>query len=90
MPKLNLSHARDLLQAFDFATLFVEELGWSHAASPKAKKLAVADVDVSQKQIAELGGVAVFEITVADGAIPSAKQQAAIHKRFQKLITRTS
>lgn len=84
MPKLNLSQSRDLLQAFDFTNLFVEQLGWSHAASPKPKKLTLGDVEISQKQIAELGGVVVFEITTSDGTIPNAKQQAAIHKELSK------
>lgn len=84
MSKLNLIQSRDLLQAFDFTNLFVEQLGWSHAASPKPKTLNVAELEVSQKQIAQLGGVVVFEITTNAGTIPTAKQQALIHREISK------
>jgi len=84
MSKLNLSQSRDLLQDFEFGRLFVEELGWSRAASPVSKKLAIGDLKVSQRQIAELAGVAVFEITSKDGAIPNKKQQTAIHREISK------
>jgi hypothetical protein len=30
MPKLNLPQTRDAIQAFDFNTLFINELGWNN------------------------------------------------------------
>jgi hypothetical protein len=38
-----------------------------------------------QRQIADLSGVVVFEITAQDGTIPDAKTRAAIHKDIAKL-----
>jgi schlafen family protein/Eco57I restriction-modification methylase len=84
MAKLDVQRVRDLLQTFQLEKLFVEELGWSRAAAPKPKSIIVANLHVSRTQIAELGGVVVFEVTTADGTIPSAKQQAAIHKEISK------
>lgn len=84
MAKLNIPRARDLLQKFDFDTLFIEELGWSMPGSRKSESKSVSGAEVSSRQIAELGGVVVLEITNPDGRIPDAKQRKAIHKEIAK------
>ncbi len=84
MAKLNIEHTRRLLEQFDFKNLFVEELGWSQ---PSARKPAVWQLNglrVEQRQIAQLSGVAVFEITIDGGKIPDAKTRAEIHKEISK------
>src|SRR2546430_15907175 len=46
MAKLDVQKARDLLQAFDFGKLFVEELGWSQ---PTSRQLKLLDRSTSQQ-----------------------------------------
>lgn len=85
MTTLNIQRTRDLLQKFDFKSLFIEELGWSQ---PSLRRSAVSTYNgaaFEQRQIADLSGVVVFEITAQDGSIPDAKTRAAIHKDIAKL-----
>jgi hypothetical protein len=81
---LNLSRTRELLQSFDFGKLFVEELGWSN---PKASKAVIDEIkgaSFQRQQIAQLAGVAVFEVST-EGPIPDGKTRAAISKEISKL-----
>jgi hypothetical protein len=83
--KLNVIKVRDLLQNFDFRKLFIEELGWSQPASNKEAKWECSDASFTRRQVAELSGVVVLEVSAPDGLIPSAKVRAAIHKDIEKL-----
>lgn len=85
MAKLNIPKTRDLLQGFDFKTVFIEELGWSQPASRRPVTFEAADENFLRAQIAELSGVVVFEVIASDGRIPDAKTRAAIHKQTAKL-----
>ncbi|MGH7961143.1 MAG: Eco57I restriction-modification methylase domain-containing protein, partial [Candidatus Binatia bacterium] len=85
MATLNIHKTRDLLQQFDFPTLFIEELGWSRPTSRKPETWTCNGVAFERRQIAELSGVVVFEITPQDGNVPDAKTRAAIHKDIAKL-----
>jgi hypothetical protein len=85
MAKLDVQKARDLLQAFDFGKLFVEELGWSQPTSRQSTSFDCKDDKFHRKQIAQLSGVAVLEVTSSDGKIPDRKTLAAIHKEISKL-----
>jgi type I restriction-modification system DNA methylase subunit len=85
MAKLNIPKTRDLLQSFDFKTVFIEELGWSQPASRRPVTFEAADEIFLRAQIAELSGVVVFEVIASDGRIPDAKTRAAIHKQTAKL-----
>ncbi len=85
MAILNIPRTRDLLQTFDFSTLFIEELGWSRPATRRAVTWEWNGTDYERRQIAELSGVVVFEITAHAGSIPDAKARAAIHKEIVKL-----
>ncbi|MEI6646424.1 MAG: DNA methyltransferase [bacterium] len=82
---MNLKDARDCLKAFDFTRLFIEELGWSKPSSPKRVPMQIKDLDFLRREIAQLSGVAVIEITSEDGNIPDAATRAAIHKEIAKL-----
>jgi hypothetical protein len=84
MAKLNLVQARDLLQAFEFGKLFIDELGWENPAAKRAKRWELNGLEVVQKQISQLGGVAVFEVTTGDGVVPDAKLRAAIQREISK------
>jgi hypothetical protein len=85
MAKLDVQKARDLLQAFDFGKLFVEELGWSQPTSRQSTSFDCKGDQFQRKQIAQLSGAVVLEITSPDGKIPDAKTLAAIHKEVSKL-----
>jgi hypothetical protein len=79
------ARVKDCLGRFDFQSLFVEELGWSQPSSARPAKLEAAGEEFSRRQIAELGGVSVFEVTAGSGTIPPAKTRAAVHKEIAGL-----
>ncbi len=83
---LNFQRIRDLLYNFQFQNLFIEELGWSQPSRKKAVTLEIENKTYKYDRIAEISGVAVFEVTTADGIIPEAKVRAAIHKEIKNLI----
>jgi len=82
---LNLNKARKCLTDFDFSKLFIEELGWSQPASRQAVPLTHKVAGFTQRQIAQLAGVVVFELTAQDGHIPDAKTRSALHKVISAL-----
>jgi hypothetical protein len=84
MAKLTISSTRSLLQEFNFHKLFIEELGWSQPSSHEHLKISAHGIDAAGRQIAELGGVAVFEIAVAGGTIPGPDERKKIHAEVKK------
>jgi Putative DNA-binding domain len=82
---INFSGMRDCLQRFDFHQLFVEELGWSQPTSRQAVAVTVKGANFVRRQISQLAGVTVFEISADDGRIPDAKMRAAVHKEVSTL-----
>ena len=85
MAKLDIQKARDLLQAFDFGKLFVEELGWSLPTNRQSTSFDCKGDGFQRKQIAQLAGVVIFEIRSSDGKIPKKQTLSAIHKEISKL-----
>ncbi|MBE8987509.1 Eco57I restriction-modification methylase domain-containing protein [Nostoc sp. LEGE 12450] len=83
---LNFQRIRDLLSKFKFSDLFIEELGWSKPSRQKPETLKIDNKTYQYQKIAELSGVAIFEVTAADGNIPEAKVRVAIHQEVTKLI----
>lgn len=83
---LNFQLTRDLLHNFQFKDLFIEELGWSQPSRQKAVPLEIENKTYQYQRIAEISGVAVFEVTAADGTIPEAKIRVALHKEITSLI----
>ncbi|MDZ8137029.1 MAG: DNA methyltransferase [Nostoc sp. DedQUE04] len=83
---LNFQRTRDLLNNFQFSDLFIEELGWSNPTRQKPVSLKVENNTYQYQKIAELSGVAIFEVTAADGKIPEAKVRDEIYKEINKLI----
>jgi Alw26I/Eco31I/Esp3I family type II restriction m6 adenine DNA methyltransferase len=83
--ELNFKLARNLLYNFQFEDLFIEELGWSQPTRRKAIPLEIEQQIYEYKCIAELSGVAVFEVSAANGAIPERKNHAAIYQEITKL-----
>ncbi len=84
MAKLAISRTRSLLQKFEFKTLFIEELGWSQPSVRKPTPLVHDGMEFESRQIAELAGVVVLEITAQDGTVPKAKVRAALYKLIAK------
>ncbi|MEH1838795.1 MAG: DNA methyltransferase [Nostoc sp.] len=83
---LNFQRTRDLLSNFQFSDLFIEQLGWSQPSRQKPVTLEIENKRYQYHKIAELSGVAIFEITAADGKIPEAKVRIVIHQEITKLI----
>ncbi|MBN3875377.1 MULTISPECIES: hypothetical protein [unclassified Nostoc] len=83
---LNFQITHDLLYNFQFSDLFIEELGWSKPSRQKPETLKIDNQTYQYQKIAELSGVAIFEVTAADGNIPEAKVRVAIHQEVTKLI----
>jgi hypothetical protein len=81
---LDIKRTRDLLQGFDFKTLF-NELGWSRPKNPKPVDIVVENFTYIRREIAELSGVTIFEITAQDGKIPNSDIRKAIHKEITSL-----
>jgi len=77
MQKLNFPKTRDAIQAFDFKSLFINELGWNNPSS----NLNINDAQA--KPIAELGGITVFEITAEN--LQNSQQRADIHKQISTI-----
>jgi hypothetical protein len=76
------ARVKECLASFEFGRLFVDELGWSQPWSASPVAFSVAAQVFSGRQIAQLGGVSVLEVTAAEGAIPPAKARAAVHKEI--------
>ena len=81
---LNFNRIRDYLREFDFQRLFVEELGWSRPSNQQAISFSTKDGQFSRRQVAQLAGVLVFEVTAQDGRIPDAKTRALVHREIAR------
>ncbi len=82
----DMQRVRGLLHAFDFKTLFIEQLGWSNPANPRPTTLDCDGVPFTLRQIAQLAGVVVLEIVAPDGKLPDARTRAAVYKQIEPLI----
>ncbi|RRR67848.1 MAG: ATP-binding protein [Candidatus Viridilinea halotolerans] len=82
---IDVNEARSRLQAFAFADLFIEDLGWFRPVNPRPITWDCQDAAVTRREIANLAGVVVFEVTTADGAIPDEPVRRAIHRDIAQL-----
>ena len=82
---LDIQKARDLLQAMNFKALF-NELGWNLPQNTAPLKLVIQNNTYSLREIAQLAGVVVFEVSNPDGPIPGAQAQKAIHREISNRI----
>lgn len=81
--RLRTVEARQLLQRFAFTDLFIEELNWNNPAQTRMVSVKDQEDAVWQvREIAQLSGFRVFEVTPADAntPLPNADTQAAIWK----------
>lgn len=85
MPTINRERVRKLLQAFDFRTLFIEEMGWSLIRNARLTPLQMNGVELTRTPIAEMSGVTVFEIAPTSGKapIPDAKTRREVYKQIE-------
>src|SRR6266702_5595878 len=81
---LDIKSTRDHLQTLDYKTLFVDDLGWSRPSLLKPLPIVVHNTMYILGEIAELAGVAVFEVrtSAANGKIPESITRKAIHKEI--------
>src|ERR1019366_4085654 len=82
---LNIENTRNYLQAFDFKTLFIEELGWSNPTNKNPIPFNTKAGTFNRKAIAELSGAVTFEITSDQGNIPDSSTRAIISLEIQKI-----
>jgi hypothetical protein len=75
---MNIERTRDLLAAFDFHNLFIE-LGWSQPAARKVGAGETAGIVYARRMIAQLAGVAVFEVW-AERGLPERDKRDAIER----------
>ncbi|WP_373330945.1 Eco57I restriction-modification methylase domain-containing protein [Salmonirosea aquatica] len=81
---MRVEKTRRLLQELDFQTLFREELGWGNPLNDRSTSLTAKDTAYTRREIAHLGGAAVYEITLPDGTIPATATRAQISLDTQK------
>src|SRR5688572_27870995 len=82
---LNVDNTKQLLQDFDFQTLFREELGWNNPKNKASVPFQTKEGVFFRKAIADLSGASVIEITNEEGTIPDAKKRNLISTEIQKL-----
>jgi len=82
--KLDPRSAREHLQSFRFADLFIEDLGWSYPESRKPMTIDHDDMRWTVTEISQLSGFRVFEVAAAapDALFPDAKTQQILWKRI--------
>ena len=80
--KLDPRSARKHLQAFRFADLFIEDLGWNYPEWAKPLTIEHGGLNDLAQEISQLSGFRVFEVVTAnpDASFPDAKTQQAIWK----------
>lgn len=76
---LDFKRARNLLNKFDFQTLFIEELGWGQPQL-KSFPLEIEGQSYTCTHIAQVSEVVVFEVTAASGELPAPPVRQQIHK----------
>lgn len=82
---LNVSKTKEYLSSFAFKKLFIEELGWSNPVNFAEAKFSAGGLkNISKLMIAELAGVAVYEIRTENGQIPNAEERKEIQKEISK------
>ena len=82
---LNRTSARELLQKFDFASLFVQEMGWNSV--PDSRPLPIGDTGYMRRLIAQMSGVAVLEVFPAapNETLPDRETSDKLHRQIEQL-----
>jgi type I restriction-modification system DNA methylase subunit len=77
--------SREYLQGFDFAGLFREILGWAKATSVKVEEVEVEEAFYQRRMIAQVSGVAVYEVASPDGRVPGEKVRKAVQAQTAEI-----
>ena len=82
---LNRTRARELLQKFDFASLFVQEMGWNSV--PDSRPLPIGDTGYMRRLISHVSGVAVLEVFPAapNETLPNRETSDKVHRQIEQL-----
>lgn len=83
--QFDFKKSRQYLQEFAFGDLFREVLGWSNPTIRKAVELEVEGQLYDRQMIAELSGVAVYEVTAHDGAVAAEKVRKQIYQQTAEI-----
>ncbi len=83
---IDFQQSREFLQEFQFNNLFVYQLGWNNPESQKLIEMSVEGEVYYRAKVAELSGVAVFEISSNSGEIPATKVRETIYKEISELV----
>ncbi|MAQ94826.1 MAG: ATP-binding protein [Rhodothermaceae bacterium] len=85
MSTLNFERTKRHLNAFDWSTLFVEELGWlaPRREDERPFHLDAAGATYALRQVAHLGGVVALQVESPEGRIPDAKTRQALHRAVE-------
>ena len=83
---INFQQSREFLQEFQFNDLFVYQLGWNNPESQKLIEMSIEGEVYYRAKVAELSGVAVFEISSQSGEIPATKVRETIYKEISELV----
>ncbi len=78
---INRATATTHLRSFNFATLFIDELGWEHQASRHTETVEVGGAQFALTPIAEKRGIRIFECTT----IPERNIRQQIEREITKL-----
>ena len=79
--QFDFKKSRQYLQEFAFGDLFREVLGWSNPTIRRAEELEIEGQLYNRRMIAELSGVAVYEVTAHDGAVAAEKARKQIYQQ---------
>ena len=71
--------SRQYLQGFEFQTLFLENLNWSRPTSKRVEPIVVEDVTYRRRMIAQMAGVAVYEVVA--GKVPGETVRQEIYRQ---------
>ena len=77
---LNPRRTKKHLDAFDWETLFAEELGWLRADGVQPLTLDIGDDTFGLAPVARLGGMVAYEVASPDGTIPRKTVRKTVHR----------
>ena len=81
--KLNLKQTKKDLNAFDWESLFLEDLGWLQPDRSGETVLDAGGVRYTVSPVAHIGGIVAFEVDAPDGKIPGKEERKAVHRAVE-------
>jgi hypothetical protein len=82
---LDITRVRDLLQEFDFKTIFIEELGWDHCGN--SHEVSIDGHSLNLNAVAEKRGMVTFLCSpLSNGNIPDYAVRRKIERQIAKSV----